>query len=558
MSAVPMLTEEEAYLFAILDDPSGIELAEFSWVDEEQEDGCFRLWPFQWPLYRNEATFQIDHMGRSLGKSVGIIMRACAFPFNYPGQEMLITAPELNHLRPVTDKIEHRLRSDRLLHEMLPKQRGNGINHQPQFQVHFANNARIISRLPQRSGQGVKGMHPLVIELDEGQDFPENGWVELIETMKHYVPGAQWRVHGVSRGIRDRYYKYTMGEDPDLPFYVHRYMAMHRPSWGPTERKSKIAVYGGTEDNVDYRRNIYGEHGDATNPVFVLARLLATVRINESTWATEYNESIYTVCKVNDELLTRSGAPIEHFIDLPSSHLHEQYVSFWGGMDVGYTRDPSELLVFGLLKHPKEKDADLFRLLARIHMMRISAQNQAEAVRHIFTFYGDRLKRFGMDRTGNGLPLWQELDPGAVGTRVELRRTPDHISQRIRGYNFSSKVAVEFDDRVLKGKERPEDAVIEKNIVDWATDELRKLVDMNRIELPYDRELLTEWQGQEIQYVRDEGSAAGLKARKYGGGSFHTLDAGKMAVAAWGLQNIEEALNRVPKRQPRLAQFLTV
>lgn len=558
-----MLTDEEAYLYAILDDPSGIEVCEFTWVDEEQDDGCFRLWDFQWPLYRNESVFQIDHMGRALGKSVGIQMRAFAFPFNYPGQEMLITAPELNHLRPVTDKVEHQILTHRLTREMLPKQRGNGINHQPQFQVHFANNARIISRLPQRSGQGVKGMHPLVIELDEGQDYPENGWVELIETMKHYVEGAQWRVHGVSRGIRDRYYKYTMGEDPDLPFYVHRYMAMHRPSWGAEERKNKIAVYGGTEDNVDYRRNIYGEHGDATNPVFVLARLLACVRINESSWATQYNDEIYSVSKINDELLSRSGAPIEHFIDLPMNHLHEQYTSFWGGMDVGYTRDPSEILIFGCLPHPKEKGElghvrpDLLRLLARIHLMRISATNQAEAVRHVFNFYGDRLKVFAMDRTGNGLPLWQELDPSAVGTRVELRRTPEHISRRIRGYNFSSKVAVEFDDRELKGKETQADAVIEKNIVDFATDELRKLVDMGRIELPYDKELLTEWQGQEIQYVRDEGSAAGLKARRYGGGSFHTLDAAKMLIAGRSLQNIEAALNMQQKREPRLAQFMS-
>lgn len=156
MSALT-LTEEECYLAALLMDDSGIDLAEFSWVDEEQPDNCYRLWPFQWPLYRNKSVYQIDWLGRSLGKTQGIIMRACAFIFNYPGAEMLITAPELNHLRPVTDKIEHHLLSHRLTREMLPKQRGNGINHQPQFQAHFINNARLISRLPNRDGRGVKG-----------------------------------------------------------------------------------------------------------------------------------------------------------------------------------------------------------------------------------------------------------------------------------------------------------------------------------------------------------------------------------------------------------------
>jgi hypothetical protein len=157
VTAIALPDEEECYLIAILDDPSGIELAEFCWVDEEQDDGCFRCWDFQYALFRVEDIFQIDFCGRAIGKSTGIVMRAFAFPFNFPGQEMLITAPELNHLRPVTDKVENAIKSHRLTREMLPRQRGDGINHQPQFQAQFINNARIISRLPQRSGVGMKG-----------------------------------------------------------------------------------------------------------------------------------------------------------------------------------------------------------------------------------------------------------------------------------------------------------------------------------------------------------------------------------------------------------------
>lgn len=555
MTALAALTDEECYLAALLLDDSGIELAEFSWIDEEQPDSCYRLWDFQWPLYRNKAIYQIDWLGRSLGKSQGILMRACAFIFNYPGQEMLITAPELNHLRPVTDKIEHHLVSHRITREMLPRQRGNGINHQPQFQAHFINNARLVSRLPNRDGRGVKGQHPLKIEMDEGQDFPENGWIELIETMKSASPGAQWRVHGVSRGVRDRYYKYTMQADPDLPFYVHRYAAMHRPSWGADERKAKIAVYGGTEDNVDYRRNIYGDHGDASATLFVLHRLMACVRVNESPWATEYNDNVYAQLKINDELLQSSGAPIQSFLQLPGNHLDEIYFNYWAGLDVGFTRDPSELLVFGELASKKASDPSMLRLLARIHMMRISAADQAAAIRHVFDHYGPRLRRFSMDKTGNGLPLWQELDPEAVGTHVDQRRTPEHISRRIRGYGFSQKVAVEFDDRDLGEKERPEDAVIEKNVVSFAADELRKYVDTGRIELPFDAELLSEWQGQEVQYVRDEGSAAGIKTRMVGG-SLHTLDAAFVMTAGKELMHIEEVLATKPDPQrPVLARF---
>lgn len=559
MSAIPILDLDEKYLWAILDDPSGVELAEFLLVDEEQEDGCFRLWPYQVTWFRNDSMFQIDKSARAIGKSVSITLRAMAFPFNYPGQEMLITAPELNHLRPITDKIEHLLATVRLLREMLPARKGGGINHQPQFQAHFSNNARIMSRLPNRDGRGIKGQHPLIIEMDEGQDYPEAGWIELIETMKQYVPGAQWRVHGVSRGVRDRYYKYTLGEDPDMPFFVHAYTAMHRSSWSDSERRNKIASYGGTEEDINYRRNVYGEHGDSSSVLFVIHRLMACVRIAESKWAADYNDDVYTKIKITDELLQSSGAPIEAFVQLPGTHLDEQYFAYWGGLDVGYTRDPSELLVFGEMAHPDKERArkgeTLLRLLTRVHMMRISADNQAQVVKQIFEFYGKRLRRFAMDKSGNGLPLWQALDPNAVGTHESLRRTPENISQRIKGYGFSNKVAVEFDDRELKGKERPEDAVIEKNVISFAADELRKLVDTAGIELPYDREVLTEWQGQQIQYVRDEGSANGIKTKMVGG-SLHSLDAAFMMVAGRNLMAIEEALRVQTTSAPVLAGFL--
>lgn len=878
MSAIPVLTDEECYLAALLEDETGIDLAELTWVDEEQPDRCYRVWDFQWPLYHCNDVYQIDQMARGLGKSVGIVMRAFAFPLVHPGAEMLITAPELNHLRLITDKVENLLLYTRLGQALRPPTKGGGINHQPQFQCTFINGARIFSRLPNKTGRGVKGciaegtlvltrqgqkpieqiaigdevwthegrwkpvtwvveandvegyevaggghrglqmsvnhrqfvrtpvsgskekrrlggvrvaiadqlttddflgsptrfeaelvptwmteemawvagrwvadghavfqmkggkwtcgrlmftvktdrkdaladqmraaglrpgggrarhndsvileacdttlarafkeefgyladgkhlapwllgaseevrrafldgylsgdghwdekrgrwtagtasralavdlrllgqtlgystslswvdphitnidgrrlkavpkrsyrvtfthsgysiverhaawqrirritpmvlprvfdltvaddgsfladgtithnVHPLVIEQDEGQDYPEPGYVELIETMKTASPGAQWRIHGVSRGVRDFYYRLTMGENPDLPFYVHRYIAAHRPSWGSEERRSKIAIYGGTEENVDYRRNIFGEHGDAHNPLFVLARLMACVRMSESAWATTYNEDVYTCIKINDELHRKSGLPIESFVDLPGSHLVDEYTSFWAGMDVGFTNDPTEILVFGVIA--KRGKPDLHRLLTRIQLQRIGVEDQVKVCLEVFRYYGHRLRRFGMDKTGNGLPLWQLL----------MNRPA--ISDRVAGYGFSEKKAVAFDDRAPVGNEKPEDLVIEKNVITWATDELRKYVDTGALELPYDVELLTEWQGQSVVTIKDTASVDGTR-KSYAGGKCHTLDAGRMFAAAKGLEGIEKILQK-KRPGPVLDQFL--
>ncbi len=538
MTAVMKLTEEECYLAAILDDPSGVDLAELTWVEEENEDRCFRIWDFQWAFYHDESTYQIDQCGRGLGKTVGIIMRAFIFPFAHPGAEMLITAPELNHLKPVTDKIEAKFLDTRLGREMLPATKGMGITHQPQFQARFRNGARIMSRLPNKDGKGVKGQHPLKIELDEGQDYPEPGYVEIIETMKAGSKGAQWRIHGVSKGVRnDTFYKLTQGENPDLPFTVHRFMAPHRPSWSDQERRSKIAIYGGTEENPDYRRNIFGEHGDAYNPLFVLARLMNCVRINESAWASRYNETIYHCVKINDELHRRSGQPIQAFLnDIPLTHLDEKYTSFWAGMDVGFTNDPTEILVWGVW--PRKGEPDLHRQLLRIQLQRISASDQADVVRYVFAFYGKRLRRFGMDKTGNGLPLFQFLrDSPATGPGLGGL----DVMTRLAGYGFSEKLPVELADRSPEGREKLEDLVIERNVVDFASDELRKLVDAGTLELPYDTDLITEFKGETVQVVKDMGNAAGIK-RRYGSSSCHTLDAARMLIAAKALESIENTL----------------
>lgn len=543
MGVIQNLDEEERYLAALLDDPSGIDLAEFAFTDETpgREHRRWRVWDFQWPLYKRANVFQADKMARSMGKSQGLIMRACAFPLNYPGQEMLITAPELNHLGPVVDKVEEKLLGVRLLREMLPRVKGGGIKHQPQFQATFVNGARIMGRLPSRDGKGVKGAHPLVLELDEGQDYPQAGWIEIIETMKHGTPGAQWRAHGVSNGVRDFYHRITSGES-DLPFYVHHYPAMYRPTWSDEERAQKIAIYGGSQDNPDYRRNVFGEAGSISDRVFVLSRLMACVRINESTWASEYNESIYNQLRIDSESL--EGRPIESLVTFPRSHLAKAYTSYWAGMDLGWTKDPSELLVFGQLRQRRgDTDIDVLRLLTRIHLMRVSAPDQERVIEEVFGFYGDRLRALSLDKTGAGLPIWQHME-GKAGIR-----------SRVKGYGFSEKKAVEFDDRPLVGREQPTDAVIEQNVIEFATGRLREYVDGAMLELPYDKELLTEFQGQTVVYTRGDGSRGSRK--RYGAGSFHTLDAAKLMILGKELEAIEAAMAPKRRRGPVLERFLT-
>src|SRR5437868_7810144 len=113
-------------------------------------------------------------------------------------------------------------------------------------------------------------MHPRKLEIDEGQDYPLSGWIELMETLKYGDENSTWRIHGVSRGVRDKYYQLCQ---PESGYYVHRLTGMHRPDWTQEERKAKAEYYG-SRNHPDYRRNVLGLHGDALSPLFVLSRLM--------------------------------------------------------------------------------------------------------------------------------------------------------------------------------------------------------------------------------------------------------------------------------------------
>lgn len=537
MAVMEALSEEEAYLIALLMDPSGVDIAEFLWKDPDQRDNLFRCYPYQYPWYRNDSKKQIDQCARAIGKSVGIQMRGFAFAFTNPGNEMLITAPEMIHLDPVTKNIEDRLMSTRLSREMLKSgNQSSGITHRP-FEAKFRNGAKIIGRIPQKDGKGVKGMHPRWLEMDEAQDYPPAGWVELIETLRYGDETSRWRAHGVSRGVRDHYYKLSQSED----WYVHRITAMHRPDWTDAERKSKAELYG-SRDHPDYRRNILGLHGDALSSLFVLHRLMACVDSNENS---DYNMNVYQHIRINDEYLRDSGMPIESLIDIPGAH--KQYKRTFIGMDVGMTNHPTEILVWGEEAKPGSRgnteDGVRLRCLLRVHLERISAMDQGRVMNHLCENY--KPVSFGMDRTGLGLPIFQ------------YAKDPDHaniyLQKAIKGYNFSEKIPVAFEP--LENEDEwvePMDRAIMGNVLEYSSDQLRLLVDQGRLVMPWDIDMLREFQGQAYYITKSATNPYGKK--EFNKGKFHALDAARMAILCYQQEHIDKQLSLTPTSE---AVFLT-
>jgi hypothetical protein len=380
-------------------------------------------------------------------------------------------------------------------------------------------------------------MHPKKLEMDEAQDYPEPGWVELGETLKYGEEDATWRAHGVSRGVRDRYYKQTQ---PESGWFVHRVTAMHRPDWTSEERDAKAELYG-SRDHPDYRRNILGLHGDAQSSLFVLVRLMACVDQNQNS---RYNTDEYTHIRISDERMKDTGLPVTALLDFPEKH--KSYGRVWAGADIGMTNHPTEVLIFGeergSFAGKSHGEGFRLKLLTRIHLERISAPDQRAVFNAVWDFY--RPQAIAMDRTGLGLPIYSE---------IKEARIPG-FSDALKGYNFSEKVTIGFETDDDYDPEYPNGAPVTANVLEYSSDMLRLYVDRGEMLLPWDIDLIREFQGQ--TYVINKSSTDHYGRKQFNKGKFHALDGARMAILAYRLQEVDRMIAVTVESDPVLDSFI--
>lgn len=400
------------------------------------------------------------------------------------------------------------------------------------------------------NGIVVHNSHPTILEIDEGQDLPAPAWVEVTETLKRGIPGARWRVHGVTRGFRDKFYEISQ---PGSGWTVHRKVAMCRPNWTDKERREKISMYGG-KDAPDYRRNVLGEHGDAASPIFTLAAIMANTS-DEGSHHTlvEYHHTRVTGEMIK-EILDGVHPDDHHTIDqmlasllkLPPGHRNGDYATFWAGMDVGFTIHPSEILVFGETTPEKRNERSKLKLLTRVTMRRVRNEHQSRVMLAVLDHY--RPKGFAMDRTGVGLPLFQEAQ-NLCAIRGDVA-----LLDRIEGYNFSSKVIVDFDESELDGmsvyatpEEVAERCGVKRPFVEASTDAMRVLMDDHRYQFPWDTNFIDQLQCATLEVVKTKVDEYGR--RRTSAGEDHALDAARLATLSFDRQRINLLLEGIMRRR---------
>lgn len=541
--------ESDYLLIALLRDP--IYCAELLGEDPANHDygGMFVVRDFQYPLFRTHANYAGFTCARSVGKTESIKWRAVSHVFRRIGENMLLTAPELIHLLPLTDAVEDKIQAVRLTREFLDTRgQKTGFTHRP-FSADFADGTKIVGRIPRLNGTGVKGQHQPDLIIDEGQDYPQPGWTEVHETvLKDHVdrdgnPDFTYYFYGVHSGARDSGFSTRASGGG---FEVVQVTAIQRPGWSASEKQAAKDAYGGTSA-PDYRRNILGEPGGAASPYFVTARLVAcldqdrdsrynTVEVRPGSFVGD--NGLYQNIRVEeyDEL----GLPIAEILDLPSG-----LTEVWGGMDVGLTTSPS---VISLFSRENVKKVSRLKLVRRIHLERMRTVTQRACLYAIANHFGTALKGFGIDSTGLGFPMWQEIE--------DDENAPAHLLDVSRGYFFNAKVPVGVDEKdVTKDaggrlRDRFGAAVVvevDENtgeeryvtympMIEASTRYLRQMVDTQFLLLPFDTKITSDMLGETQQRVQ---RVAGLKNKP---NAFHILDSFRAMAMVFNAEKIENLL----------------
>jgi hypothetical protein len=545
--------EDDMVLIAMLADP--ICGPELMWDDPNNHEfsGCYRVRDHQYGMFwgtPNQVTYkQRNNEGyacaRAVGKTESIKARAWTHGFRRTKHNLLITAPELIHLLPLTDAIEDRIRDIRMTREFLDTRGGQtGFTHRP-FGVNFADGTAIVGRIPRLTGTGVKGQHQPDLIMDEAQDYPARGWTEIHETVMREVrdvdgdPDYHFIFYGVHSGERDTgFFERVSKEDV---WTIHIITKLQTPDWGAQEKEEAKAAYGSTS-SPDYRRNIMGEAGAAASAFFVAARLMMCVDQNRES---DYNTVEYVKQVLRSEEMDHYGLSPREALDLPTG-----LKAVWGGMDVGLTLAPT---VIHLYNHEKVGKDFRLKLYRRFVLERFRTRAIREVLYAIAFHFGANLKGFGMDVTGLGFPMWQEMEDDEA--------IPANLKESARGYFFNAAVPVGVDVQMVaqdqNGQLRDQygaqvkkvwndltgqdDYVVHMPMIQASTRYLREMVDKTFLLLPFDREITRDMRGETQQRVQ---RVSELKKKP---NAFHDLDAQRAMAMAYRAEAVEAALNPAPE-----------
>jgi len=384
--------------------------------------------------------------GRSVGKTVNLSTLLLYFTFVNRGKSVLVAAPYQGQLNLISEEVEFQLGQSEILRNNVARKPGGGlrIKHHPYFEVRFKNGCTIYFRPAGDHGDVFRSLHVDLLMVDEAAWLSKRAWSAVRQCLN---PGGVFRVYSTPNGLRTcPYYEITNSRR----WRCFRWPSWIAPDWSEEQEKDLLDFYGG-KNTPGWQHEVAGEHGAASYGAFDLQQVLKAStdlpgyrRVDISGEALEGLDGEREVRDRLETLLLLTGG-------------HGKY---WLGGDLGYTNDPTELLLFA------EDEHEVLSLVLRVHAERVAYPVISEMIALIDRVYNPL--GLGIDRGGNGAAVEQELQ------RLDKFRD-NHFTGRLVGYDFGGSISLGEDEM---GKP------IKKRIKEQMTSLLNKALNAGKLKLP--------------------------------------------------------------------------
>ena len=432
------------------------------------------------------------------------------YAFTTRGGQGLVAAPHQGHLDTVIEEVEFQLQaSEDLGASVAANSQGRPkITRKPYFRIEFTNGSAIYFRPAGAYGDAFRSLHVGRVWVDEGAWLSERAWRALRQCLK---AGGVLRIYSTPNGLRNTTY-YRLTQSP--AWKVFRWPSWLNPSWD-AGREAELEEFYGGKGTPGWQHEVAGEHGRPSYGAFNLEYLnLCRVDVEEYRKVTIMGDDLRG-CESEEEASDR----IETMLNLAPED-----GTYWIGGDLGYTNDPTELVVF---RETRSEERTRARLVLRVRMERVAYPHISAAIAILDRCYGPM--GIGVDKGGNGLAVVQEL------TTLDRYRGRD-MEKRLRGYDFGGSVTVAVQDG------RP----LKKRAKEHMTSLVNRALQRRELQLPAgDVEIEDEFTTH--TYTLSNGNVV------YSKGNDHIVDAVRCAM----LVRDQERLDRLDEVVPCLMPLMT-
>ena len=422
--------------------------------------------------------------GRSVGKTVNLSTHLLHYTFINRGKSVLVAAPYQGQLNMISEEVEFQLGQNEILRGNVAVKPGGGlrIKHHPYFEVYFRNGCTLYFRPAGDHGDVFRSLHVDMLAVDEAAWLSKRAWSAIRQCLN---AGGIFRVYSTPNGLRNTpYYEITNSKR----WRLFRWPSWIAPDWSKEREKDLLDFYGG-KNTPGWQHEVAGEHGAPSYGAFNARQVVKAAtdipdyrRVDISGEALEGLRNEREVRERLETLLVLSGG-------------HGRY---WLGGDLGYTNDPTELLLF------EEDGNETLSLVLRVHAEHVAYPVISDIIALIDRVYNTR--GIGIDRGGNGATVEQEL--------LRLDKYRDNLfTGRLVGYDFGGSIAVGEDEAG-----RP----IKKSVKEQMTILINKALNAGKLLLPKeDSEIVDQLCSQ--TYVLTNGRIV------YSKGDDHVVDAMRCA-----------------------------